>query len=98
MICRWRGPITIYDKGVIKEPYYRDYGEFQLIVREGDAFIPKIKMEEPLNVQARYFLECIENKKIKISNGKFGLDVVKIVDCINRSIKNNGQPIKINSR
>jgi predicted dehydrogenase len=92
------GPITIYDKGVIKEPYYRDYGEFQLITREGDAFIPKVKMDEPLNAQSRYFLECIENKKIKISDGKFGLDVVKIIDSINRSIQKNGLPIKINSR
>jgi predicted dehydrogenase len=92
------GPITIYDKGVIKEPYYIDYGEFQLITHEGDAFIPKIKKEEPLQAQARYFLECIENNKIKISNGKFGLDVVKVVDCINISIKYNGIPIKIKSR
>jgi len=89
------GPITIFDKGVIKEPYYRDYGEFQLLTREGDASIPKIKMEEPLKAQARYFLKCIDNGKLDLSDRKFGKDVVKTINCISKSINKNGHPIKV---
>ena len=39
------GAITIYDKGVIREPYYDSYGEFHLLAREGDVTIPKSSLK-----------------------------------------------------
>jgi predicted dehydrogenase len=89
------GPVVIYDKGVIKEPYYSNYGEFQLLAREGDVTVPKIKPQEPLGVQNSYFLSCIEQGVIRISDGQFGVDVVRILAAVNDSIASGGQPVAV---
>lgn len=80
-------PIRLYDKGVIQEPYYSDFGEFQLLPREGDVVSPKIKMMEPLKVQAAHFLECVEKRKVPMSDGQNGLEVVRVLNQIDTNIK-----------
>ena len=89
------GPVVVYDKGVIREPYYNDYGEFQLLAREGDIAIPKIKMEEPLKAQNKYFLSCIEDRAVPISDGTCGVNVVKVIIAITNSISLEGQQVII---
>ncbi len=89
------GPVMIFDKGVLREPYYEDYGEFQLLAREGDAVIPRVKMEEPLRVQARYFLSCLEKRSIEISDGRNGVDVVRVITAVIKSISMGGHPVKV---
>jgi predicted dehydrogenase len=89
------GPVIIYDKGVIKEPYYDDFGEFQLLAREGDITIPKIKMGEPLQSQNAYFLSCLEKGACPLSDGKIGVDVVKVLSAIAQSLALSGQPVPI---
>jgi predicted dehydrogenase len=84
------GPIQIYDKGVAREPYYDDYGQFHLLAREGDITIPKVKLEEPLKAQNRYFLNCIEEGRIKMNDGKFAVGVVRVLEAIAGSLRNNG--------
>ena len=79
-------PIRLYDKGVIQEPYYTDFGEFQLLPREGDVVSPKIKMMEPLKVQAAHFLECVQERKAPISDGQNGLEVVRVLNLIDANI------------
>src|SRR6185369_15854372 len=46
------GPIRIYDKGVVRSASYADYGEFQLLAREGDVTIPRVASKEPLKAQS----------------------------------------------
>lgn len=89
------GPVMVFDKGVLREPYYEDYGEFQLLAREGDAIIPRVRMEEPLRAQARYFLSCLERKSIEVSDGRNGLDVVRVITAVTKSISVGGHPIKV---
>lgn len=89
------GPVMVFDKGVLREPYYGDYGEFQLLAREGDAIIPRVKMEEPLRVQAKYFLSCLERQSIEVSNGRSGVDVVRVIAAVIKSISMGGQPVKV---
>jgi predicted dehydrogenase len=89
------GPVIVYDKGVIKEPYYSNYGEFQLLTREGDVIIPKVKMEEPLKAQSAYFLSCLKKGDISISNGTYGINVVKVLAAITNSMALGGQPVAV---
>lgn len=89
------GPILIYDKGVAREPYYDDYGQFHLLAREGDITIPKIHLEEPLKIQNRYFLECIHERAIKMSDGRFGRGVVQVLEAITQSMKQGGTPVAV---
>lgn len=82
------GPITIYDKGVIQEPFYKDYAEFiRLGIRDGDIQIPKISFSEPLRSQNEYFLSCVRQNIRPINDVIFEMKVVKIIEAINKSIK-----------
>ncbi|MFQ3580732.1 MAG: Gfo/Idh/MocA family oxidoreductase [Chloracidobacterium sp.] len=89
------GPICIYDKGVVREPYYEDYGQFQLLAREGDIAIPRIQLEEPLKAQARYFLDGLRRGHITVSDGKSGLAVVRTLEAIQASLLQHGAPIPV---
>ena len=51
------GTVQVFDKSVVRDTYYADYGHFQLLAREGDITIPRIPLEEPLKKQAPLFPE-----------------------------------------
>lgn len=89
------GPISIYDKGIIKEPYYDDFGQFHLLAREGDITIPRVKPTEPLKVQDQRFLDCIKAGKIDFSDGAFSVGVVKVLVAIAQSLKAGGAPMTV---
>ena len=89
------GSVQVYDKGVVRETYYEDYGHFQLLAREGDIMIPRIKLEEPLKNQARYFLNAIRTGKLDVSDGQSGVEVVRTIAAIQKSLKGRGTPVKV---
>lgn len=90
-------PIRIYDKGVTQEPYYESYGEFHLLLREGDVVMPKLHLVEPLKLQSEHFIECVTSRRASISDGRFGLHVVRVLEAIEESMKRGGAPQGIRS-
>ena len=88
-------PIRIFNKGVTKEPFYSDYGEFQLLPREGEVTSPLIKLAEPLKNQSLRFIEVITQEKSLLTDGLFGLNVTKVLEAIELSIKKNSRIQKI---
>ena len=90
------GQVFIYNSKVISNQYYENYGEFQLLTKESDIIIPKISTEEPLNIQGQYFINSIINGDLKkISDGKSGAHVVKVIQAVNKSIESNGKSILV---
>jgi predicted dehydrogenase len=89
------GPIHIYDKGVAREPYYDDYGQFHLLAREGDITIPKVRLEEPLKIQNRFFLQCIREGSVKMNDSQFALGVVRVLEAIDQSMKAGGGTVPV---
>ena len=77
--------IEIYDIGVV--PEYDSFGGFKLITREGDTYMPYIQNLEPLKLELAHFLECVENKKQPLTDGKVGLEVIEIIEAAYKSIK-----------
>ena len=86
--------IRIYDKGVDVIPHYDTFGEFQLSYRYGDISIPKLDDAEPLKIECQHFLDCIAVKEAR-SSGRHGLEVLLILDAIDRSMKASGEKITI---
>ena len=89
------GPVRVYDKGVLQEPYYDTFGEFQLSVREGDIAIPRVRMTEPLRLQADHFIECVQQRRQPISDGRTGLDVVRTLEAVDASLAQYGASIAL---
>lgn len=79
-------PIKVFDKGVTQEPFYSDYGEFNVLLRDGDIVIPKVDLVEPLKLQSQYFVECVKRRECQVSDGVFGLRVVEVLAAIQKSM------------
>ena len=89
-----REKIKIYDKGVDMSGDYGSYGEF-LSLRDGNIFLPAIKMSEPLKLECEHFIECIEKDYPPRSDGRNGLIVTQVLEAAQRSLKAGGVPTGI---
>jgi len=86
--------IKIFDKGINVQSDYSSYTEL-LALRESDILIPQLKMEEPLVIECRHFLECIANGQPCRSSGFEGLQVVKVLQAASRSLASGGEPVEL---
>ena len=86
--------IKIYDRGV---EFRNGEGLHKLLVsyRSGDMYAPKISTTEALQLEAQYFLDCIEKNIEPHNNGEAGLQVVKMLEATDKSLKSGGGKIKI---
>ena len=91
------GSVMIYDKGVVREPFYSDFGEFQLVTKEGDVVIPKVPGREPLRVQTDYFISAIERGKLDQCGPDEGAMVVRVLEAIDKSMTANGAAMPVDS-
>lgn len=88
-------PLRIYDKGVTDEltrPGFVDtFASFRASVREGDITIPKVTLGEPLREECEHFLTCIELGTPPMTDGLAGLAVVRTLEALQASIRDNGR-------
>jgi predicted dehydrogenase len=87
--------IRIYDKGVDAPPYSDTLEQFRLSYRYGDITTPAISEAEPLELECRHFVDCIRNGRTPRSDGVVGMQVVRILECAQQSLKNGGESIAI---
>ena len=88
--------IRIYEKGIscINQP--NNYGDFlRFSVRDGDIISPKIDINEPLKNQCQHFLDCIKNNSDPLTNAQNGMDIVKILSAIQKSLDRNGTTVEV---
>jgi predicted dehydrogenase len=81
--------IRIYDKGVNMKTR-EDMHDLMISYRSGDMWSPKIDLREALFVEISHFIECIAEDKKNASDGKSGLEVVRLLHACEKSLKNNG--------
>lgn len=93
--------VLIYDKGISCNSTYRDglsfdsFGEFQLLLRTGDIYVPHLEASEPLRNECAHFIACIEDGVACRTDGMNGLKVVKILEAAQKSLLNGGEPVEI---
>ncbi len=63
--------------------------------RTGDMYSPKIEQTEALNSAAKEFINCIIENREPLTSGKDGLEVVRILEASDRSIKNKGMLVNL---
>ena len=90
--------VKVYDSGVHirsddKESIYDTLVQY----RTGDMFAPKLEGTEALNTECRHFVECCRKKKRPISDGEFGLAIVRMLEAAQRSIERGGTRIPLDS-
>ena len=86
--------IRIYDKGADKKEDYTTYAEY-LTLRTGDIVIPKVPGGEPLAEECRHFLHCIDTRETPRSDGREGLNTLKVLNSAQQSLERGGTPIEV---
>lgn len=87
--------IKVYDSGVdIKSP--EGIHEALVQYRIGDMFSPKVIQTEALSLGARECIDAIKQNRQPITSGYDGLEVVKLLEASDKSLKNMGQIVEIN--
>ena len=87
--------IKVYDRGVDLMNISEDIQQLRVNYRYGDIYSPNVKNIESLHVMCSHFADCIINNKKPISDGESGLNVVKILEASERSLKNHGEEIAL---
>jgi len=86
--------VKVYDKGV----EIQDANEVHNLLvsyRSGDVHVPKCDNTEALKLEVEYFAECIENDKKPFNDGEAGLEVVRILEAADLSLKNGFKTIPL---
>lgn len=86
--------IKVYDAGVEmtnKEKIHQVLAQYRM----GDMYSPKVEATEALALGADEFIRAIKENRDPLTSGKDGLEVVKVLEASERSIKNRGQLVKL---
>jgi predicted dehydrogenase len=81
--------IKVYDRGVNVKSR-EDLHDLLINYRTGDMWSPKIDQREALFLEISHFVECVIDNKRNASDGKCGLDVVRLLYACEKSIRHNG--------
>jgi len=81
--------VKVYDRGV--EITNRE-GLYELLVnyRSGDMWAPQLEQVEALRQELSAFVDCITNDRTPMNDGSAGLQVVKILEAVNKSLRKRG--------
>ncbi len=83
--------VRVYEKGVsVGESSADSFGEFKLLVRDGDIISPRVEPSEPLKNQCAEFLEAVRSGEKPLSDAAFGGAVVRTLLAIEASMREHG--------
>jgi predicted dehydrogenase len=82
--------VKVYDRGVDRQP--ASFGEFQLTYRSGDILSPRLDTTEPLFLEAQHFLDCIRSGAQPDTSSQSGVEVVRVIQAAERSLRQGGAP------
>ncbi|MBP7935145.1 MAG: Gfo/Idh/MocA family oxidoreductase [Phycisphaerae bacterium] len=88
--------VKIYDSGITVRHDDLEGRRRQLIeYRTGDIWAPHIAQQEPLRTMVTHFIDCLREHKRPVTDGRAGLEIVRILDAAQRSIKAQGGRITL---
>jgi len=88
--------VRVFEKGVRPaDPEPTNYGEYRFQIRDGDILSPRVEIGEPLKNQCRHFIECVIKKARPLTAGLEGLEVVQVLQAVDRSIALGGARVEI---
>jgi predicted dehydrogenase len=87
-------PIRIFDKGLVPPEDVGEPQEMPMTYRYGDIRAPRVLFEEPLNVQDREFIACVQAGTQPRANSDNGMAVVRVLEAANLSLE-TGAPVQL---
>lgn len=89
--------VKVYDKNVniINQTKSVSFQNYQIALHNGITHIPTIVNKEPLKEELNHFIDCIQHHKKPLTDGTNGLEVVRILTALQKSLENNSKLIKL---
>jgi predicted dehydrogenase len=87
--------IKLYDKGISVSETPEDVRKLLISYRTGDLWSPKVADTEALAVEVEHFAACIRGEAQPIAGGEAGLQLVRILEAADRSIRARGAPVEL---
>lgn len=87
-------PLRIYNKGVVgtgSDEITDSFAGFRSKIREGEVSIPHVTGGEPLKAECEAFLMRIRGGNDTLSDGSAGLEVVAVLEAVDRSVAAGGK-------
>jgi protoporphyrinogen oxidase/predicted dehydrogenase len=86
--------VRIFDSGAtIPDP--ETFGEYRLSYRTGDIISPRVEATEPLSLELADFGVAIRQGAPLVSSSEMGLDVVRTIEAVDRSLAEGGMPVQV---
>lgn len=86
--------VRVYDRGVdVSNP--QSFGEHQLSYRSGDIYAPRLAADEPMRLELEDFVGAIREGREPLSSKEVGLQVVELIEAVDRSLAHNGSPVAL---
>jgi predicted dehydrogenase/protoporphyrinogen oxidase len=86
--------VRIFDSGAML-PDPESFGEYRLSYRTGDIVSPRVDATEPLALELADFKAAIRDEKPLISSPELGLDVIRTIEAVDRSLVQGGVPVSV---
>lgn len=87
--------VKVYDKGISFTDDPAQIYEMRVGYRTGDMWAPKLDGAEALTVEAEHFLDCIEQNKTPLTDGRLGLRVVQMLEAATSSMRGRGETVHL---
>ncbi|THD66235.1 MAG: Gfo/Idh/MocA family oxidoreductase [Bradyrhizobium sp.] len=87
--------VKIYHRGhlVADEPI--DPDQAMIDYRIGDMWSPHLSPVEPLMSEAAHFIDCVGRHLVPVTDGKFGLRIVELIEAATLSMQQRGRPVEL---
>jgi len=87
--------LKIYDKGVSLTDDPKQIHEMRVGYRTGDMWAPKVDNVEALRNEAAHFCECVTTGKSSVSDGRFGMRMVEVIEAATSSMRGRGETVHL---
>ena len=88
-------PIKVYDKGIAPQTGTEGVHQMLIDYRVGDMWAPHVDPTEALKVEAKHFVDCVENRARPTTDGEMGLRVVRILEAASQSLALRGELVEL---
>jgi hypothetical protein len=86
--------VRIYDTSY-KVQSDEDRTKVMVDYRTGDVYIPQLDKTEPLAAMAKDFVACVKERKTPIATAELGLEVVRILEGSQNSLRDSGREVRL---
>ena len=87
--------LRIHDKSVEAVRRTDTFGEFQFAYHYGSVVSPYVRFDEPLRIECQHFVECVGRRATPLTDGGNGVEVVRVIEAAQQSLRQGGMPVRI---